>query len=82
MAIVVPPGTIFPVWLVAADGRSELVLDGNGYVAAVSAGASPVSAMTPTRTIVSDVGVLQTLAETNLGPSQRVSVPPGLIKSH
>lgn len=73
MAIVVPAVT-FPVWLVGPDGREELVLDANGYIGAVSAGAMPFSTLTPSKSFGSDRGIALSIIQTNHSSSQ---MPPG-----
>jgi hypothetical protein len=58
----------FPVWLVGANGESVVVLDAISYAAAVTGGAAPFSAVTPSATIASGV----TVAELPLSPIQAI----------
>jgi hypothetical protein len=65
----------FPAWVTLADGRSAMVVDRNGYNAAVAAGAVHSSA-TPSKTTVSS-GRTLTIQEVALAADESDARPGG-----
>jgi hypothetical protein len=67
--------TSFPAWVTLADGRSAMVVDKNGYNAAVAAGAVHTVA-TPVKT-VSSAGRTQAVQEIALANDETDARPGG-----
>jgi hypothetical protein len=67
----------FPVWLVGADGGNVLVLDANGYTAALVNGAEAFSPTTPAATIASDGSLSIGIVESAFSSAQVAPVLSG-----